>query len=957
MKSFLHRVAKAYCDEYKQDIYHFTFVFPNRRAGLFFQKYLSELIDKPVFSPGILTINECFFSASQRKVADRTRELFRLFSIYRQLSGSEETFDTFCYWGEILLADFNEVDKYQIDARQLFTNVKELKELDTVFDQFTPNQKLAIQEFWQHFLPSTEGKTKEEFITTWRILLPVYEEFRRQLFAENTATEGMIFREIAEQLKRKEDPEFFAGKKFVFVGFNALNPCERMLFAELQKRGQADFYWDYEASELRDDQNQASLFYRENVHFFTGPLKIEPSNSELSCKSFELISIPSAVGQTKEVYRLLQNILPENNESPEWIKTAVVLPDENLLIPMLHSMPPNVEKINVTMGFPLNATPVSGLLDNIFELQRRMNKHQMFYHRTVSNILNHQYIHLHCSEKARGIDEMMIRTNSMYVGIDAFNGNDLLTAIFKPINTSDGFIDYLLEILKKLNIAWEQKANEKNAYRLECDFLHQYYLALNRLKTVIAETAADTEISLDTIMRLIRQLTAGISIPFEGEPLDGLQIMGMLETRGLDFDNLIICSFNEGVFPKKNTSNSFIPYNLRKGFGLPTAEYHDAISAYNFYRLISGANRLYFLFDSRSEGSQTGEVSRYIHQLRFQYGVKFREINVAYDINTPPETCIVVKKTPEIMAKLQSFLSSGDTGMALSATSLNSYINCPLQFYLTQVEQMREPEEVQETIEAGMFGTLLHAVMENLYKPFEGKMVEKSDLEQLYSTNLTIDRAIRSAFSEKYFLKGKNSETELEGNYLLVARVIRKYVKKIIETDTANTPFTYLQAEKQVKIQFSIYGGKQKVNLKGFIDRVDEREGLVRVLDYKTGNGSLDFKSQDSVFDGNDEKCPKFVLQTFLYCLLLQQTNNYRDIVPEILYIRNLFKPDFTTRLIDKSMPKDPKNVDNFNDYKEKFIENLTACLEEIFNPEVPFSQCTNMKNCEYCPYKVICRR
>lgn len=309
------------------------------------------------------------------------------------------------------------------------------------------------------------------------------------------------------------------------------------------------------------------------------------------------------------------------------------------------------------------------------------------------------------------------------------------------------------------------------------------------------------------------------------------------------------------------------------------------------------------------------------------------------------------------MAKLQPFLSAEKDAPALSATSLNSYIDCPLQFYLTQVEQMREPEEVQETIEAGMFGTLLHAVMEGLYKPFEGKMVHKSDLEGMWTNPLNVDRAIRSAFSEKYFMKGKNPDIELEGNYLLVARVIQKYAIQILKKDAENTPFNYLQSEKRERMQFPIHNGDCNVNLKGYIDRVDERQGLTRILDYKTGSGSLEFKSLDDVFLHNLEKRPKFVLQTFLYCLLYQQGNNTQRLVPEILYIRDLFNSSFSTRLVDKSAADAVKVVEDFEDYKPAFIEKLTDCLEEIFNPGVPFAQCTNAKACEYCPYKVICRR
>jgi len=418
MNSFLYRIAKTYYAQKQSDISNFTFVFPNRRAGLFFQRYIAEVAQKPVFSPEIVTINECFSAASTWQTADRLSMLFRLYRIYKAQSGSDESFDSFAFWGEMLLSDFEDVDKYRVDAKQLFTNITELKQIDQLFNVFSDRQVEAIRQFWNNFVPVVEGKSQEDFIATWKILLPIYEKFRAELIADNTATEGMICRNVADRLKAKELIPEFENKQFVFIGFNALNPCERTLFAELQRRGQADFYWDYDAAELRDSDNQASRFYAENIHLFPSKYPIETIVESLQEKEIELIAVPSAVGQAKQAYAILNKLFPPEVPNMSWIRTAVVLPDESLLVPLLHSLPEQIGKVNVTMGFPLKATPVSGLIEHIFELQKRMRTSGdkiSFYHLNVSNILNHQYIAMLCGDEAQHILRQMAGNNWIYI--------------------------------------------------------------------------------------------------------------------------------------------------------------------------------------------------------------------------------------------------------------------------------------------------------------------------------------------------------------------------------------------------------------------------------------------------------------------------------------------------------------------------------------------------------------
>lgn len=973
MNSFLYRVAQTYYSHYKESISNLSFVFPNRRAGLFFQRYISQIAAKPIFSPEILTINECFSMASQWQTADRLSNLFRLYRIYIEQSGSDESFDSFVFWGEMLLSDFDDVDKYRVDARQLFTNITELKQIDQMFNIFSEKQVEAIRQFWSNFVPVTEGKSQEDFIATWKILLPVYEQFRAELIAEGTATEGMISRDVADRLRAKESVPELEDKQFVFIGFNALNPCERTLMAELQKRGQADFYWDYDAAELRDADNQASRFYAENIHLFPSKYEIDADVETLRDKEIELIAVPSAVGQTKQVYSILNKLYPTENDDKDedksrlvptnyqlptsWINTAVVLPDESLLVPLLHSLPAQIGKVNVTMGFPLKSTPVSGLIEHIFELQRRMRTSGdriSFYHQTVSNILNHQYIALLCSDEANRLTQQMAENNWIYIDADELKRNELLATIFVPQTDTQTFLPYLLHILRTLQNGWQQASGEEHNYQLECDFLYQYYVTINRMADIMKAKPMDVGMSMETLVRLTRQLTSGITIPFIGEPLDGLQVMGVLETRGLDFENLIITSFNEGVFPAKSSNNSFIPYNLRRGFELPTTEHQDAITAYNFYRLIHRAKRIYFLYDSRTEGMQTGEVSRFMHQLHYHYDVNVQKKTVSFDIGFGSPQAIQIDKTAAVMEKLLRFTSSEKYSPALSASSINTYIDCPLQFYLIKVENVEQTDEVAETVEANMFGTLFHKVMENLYLPYKGQLMQSDDFDSLIKNTLKIDLEINSAFSREYFKKKNNAVVQLEGNILLIASVLRKYILQVLKIDQKYAPFKYIGSEEKFAIKYPIQNAKIGVNIKGFIDRIDEKEGRLRILDYKTGSGKLDFRNLDEVFEHDKDNRPKFVLQTFLYCVLYQDENKVSNLTPGIFYIRDLFKEDFDTVLTNK---ESKEKVTDFEQYNEAFRKHLTTCLDEMFNPEVPFTQTSNLKVCQYCPYVGVCNR
>ncbi|MCL1867484.1 MAG: PD-(D/E)XK nuclease family protein [Paludibacter sp.] len=958
MKPFLFRLAQQYFQHFGDDVSRFTFVFPNRRAGVFFQKYLCELTDKPIFSPDIQTITDLFASLGNFHSADRLSNLFRLYLIYLRQSKRDETFDNFVFWGDMLLNDFDEIDKNLIDAKQLFSNILDLKEIDTVFDTLTEEQKKVIRQFWANFVPITEGKQKEEFITTWRVLLPIYNDFRTELLAENRATEGILWRWVAENLKN--DKINLNEKEFVFVGFNALTACELQLFKELKKRGQADFYFDYESAQLQDENNLASHFYKEKSLLFPSKFEIEPDVIHLSDKYIERISVPSAVGQAKQIYRILETLAREENFTKNSLNTAVVLPDENLLLPMLHSFPPEIQQINITMGFPLKATPAFALFEHIFSLHKRARKGKdgavLFYHKDVLNILNHRYLSENFNTFFSFIKNKIIVENKIYVENSLFAENKLLTLIFSGQKDENNFLDYLLKIILKIRQQWDNSDNENIENQLDSDFLYQYYLTFNRISEILKTRAGKIKMSLETLIQLLRRLTQGLTVPFEGEPLAGLQLMGVLETRLLDFENVIITNFNEGVFPKREQAGSFISQSLRHAFGLPVSQSRDMISSYNFYRLISRAKRVFLLFDSRTEGLQTGEASRFLLQLKYQYNAPIVVKNLSYNIVFDDKKPIAAQKTPEIMHKLQQFTTE-NSEKALSPSAINTYLNCPYEFYLSYIEELKEEDELSELIDSSAFGKVFHKSMEILYKRFEGQTLENQHFEKELLNKKNIENAINRAFLQEIFKNKNENEIELEGNNLLISKLLEKYIKQVLTIDKNRVPFRYIASEKLFYAKLPINNGTQLVNLKGFIDRIDEKDGVVRILDYKTGIGENVFKNIEQIFDKEDDKRPKYALQTFFYGTLFDNSLKAKIVQTGIIFLRNVFKNDFSTQMRQKIDHTTSIAVDDISDYKQDFLGQLTECLEEIFNPDIAFVQTSLPNNCKYCSFKEICRK
>lgn len=958
MKPFLYQVASLFYAREGADISKLAFVFPNKRTGLFFQKYLSEVAERPLFSPAIFTITDLFVKLSDKQPADHISMLFTLYDLYVDRSGSTETFDEFLYWGEMLLGDFDDIDKYMINARMLFTNVTDLREIENDFAFLSEKQIAAIRTFWSSFYPKHDSPNQEHFLAVWQILYTLYTDLKAALAAQGKGYEGMIFREVVEKITEGE-VNGLPYKKIIFVGLNALSVVEETLLSLLQKEGIADFYWDYASPKVKDPDNKASFFVERNLRNF--PSAYPLPEEEKANTRIEVIGIPSGIGQAKQVHSLLREACRETEQmsAEEALRTAIVLPDEHLLIPVLNSIPEQIRRINVTMGYPLAGTPVASLMEYILALQknvRYVDRQPVFYFRDVLPILNHRYISITNPELIAALVKDISENNKIYIRYSELDKTSLLAILFTPVTEVVSFSDYLIQVLQELNkvmsamAADEEEETPQRTRDLEQEFVFHYFTTVNRMKEVMNE--AGIEMKIDTYFRLLKRLTDTITIPFHGEPLSGLQIMGVLETRALDFDRVIILSMNEGIFPGRKTGNSFIPYNLRRGFGLPTYEHQDSIWAYHFYRLIHRADRVSLLYDTRSNGLQTGEVSRFIHQLHYHYEEPLKNKLVVYNVSSSKTPSLQVAKDETVMERLNAFRKGGPR--ALSASALNTYLDCPLKFYFFVVEGIQEEEEVNESIESDTFGSILHKVMEELYQPLCGKMVTADLLKAIRKDTAALTGAIARAFAEIFFKS--DIVRPLTGQNFLIGEMIRKYVEKILERDSKLTPFRYIESERRIHRLFTLTD-KSEIRLKGFIDRIDEVGDVIRIIDYKSGNGTSVFTSVAALFDKEEADRSKAVMQVFMYAWMYGAAPAGKRIQPGIYYLRTLFSSSFDPAVSCRIERAKTEKVTDFETWTAPFEAEMRNCLDEIFDPARPFIQTPTTKVCIYCYFKDICGR
>ncbi len=1053
MPSFLEEVSRQLLDKHQGHLADLTVVFPNRRAGLFFREILSRDIHAPGWSPRLLTFSEFITELSDLRTPDQLTLIFMLYQIYRRESGSKEPFDRFYFWGELLLEDFNEIDKSLVRADDLFANLRDLKVLDAGYDYLTPEQRALVARFWQGFNGQTDqplSPPKQAFLTFWNVLNRVYTGFRSHLQERGLGYEGMMTRAVAELLGQLAADNPFP--RVAFVGFNAFYAAEEQVVRWFVRQTGADAFWDVDAHYLDDPVQEAGQFFRRYrkrpdlaatlpdplpQHFYAnGP------------RDINIVGVPLEVGQAKLVGNVLQELIDRGDFVPE--RTAIVLPDQNLLFPVLHALPAAIRRVNVTMGYPLRNTSLYSLVEQLLRLQEgkrpSSGSEQVtyeFHHTSVLAILRHPYVnpidHAAMQLLIRRIED----ENRIYLRPEELHRTPFLQRLFQPVNAVPETFTYLLHLLKDLhdhitpnnipnpednlppsiqhpappadhltpnpqfptpnpltdpadhpipnsqspilNIQENLQPpipNPQTQTRsedhpdpdlvlpvLEKELIYHLYIHVNRLKALSEENQFQFEQS--TFLKLFRQLMQSLRLPFTGEPLRGLQIMGVLETRNLDFDHVFILSANEGTYPPREVSHSFVPGNLRRGFGLPTPDQQDAIYAYTFYRLLHRAQQVYLIHNTEDTPALSGEMSRFLYQLLYesepqgddtyrypnaQGAFRIQRRTLSAPVRTIPPQPIAIEKDALVLERLRVYTENGTSGLTPSA--LNTYLDCRLKFYYKYVAGLRESEGVQDDVDPAVFGNVLHKAMERVYQ----RHVEQTGQTMVTAEAIKrfkgkpLDRAVQEGFQEHF--RGQADQTlTLEGRNLIAYDIVRKMADRILDTDAQYAPFEVVSLEREADTGYlrllpvPVGNASATVRLKGIINRVDRKGDTVRVVDYKTGRDEKKIGSIASLFDRDDKQRNKAAMQAMFYAFLYQpQAASDERIIPGLMNAKELFGDQFDLRLI---LDKHP--IDDFRPFAPAFTQALTGLLSELYDPAVSFTQTNDLKKCNYCPFVRLC--
>ena len=794
--TFIQSLARRLYSRYGDGISSLRMVLPSRRAQLFFSEALTELIDKPVWEPVYTSIEKLAEEFTTLRKTDDLSLLVSLYGVYLKHIKSRENFDRFYFWGETLLRDFNDIDNHLVDARILFRNLKEQKELEGDFSFLTPEQIQYIRLFWSSFEPEKSGELQDRFIEIWDVLPAVYADFRALLRERGEAYSGMIYRDAAEKIL-KLGADNLPGQ-YVFAGFNALSKCERTLLDGLRKAGKAEFYWDYDRYYVENRKQEAGYFMRDNLANFPSDDR-ETSDSQprnmFESLDVHIISAPSDVLQAKALPEVLKEMDARCDRN-----TAVVLADENLLMPVLYSLPDDCSEINVTLGYPLRHTPIFALTELLLRLQNayKLGSHTGFYHKDALSVLKHRYVEAIAGNEASKIADVIVQNNIVYVPENLFESNVFLRKIFIPLDSYEDIIDYLTGIFASIAAMPESDSNRDTALLRE--YVFNITKALNKLKTSLAEHKLD--IGKQVFASLIRDLFRSMKIPFTGEPVRGLQIMELKETRALDFENVVILSANEGRLPAESEHPSFVPYNLRRAYEMPYIERNEAISAYYFYRLMQGARKVRLLYSSKSNQTRTGEMSRYLYQLKFESGLDIKERSITYDINFKEKTSITIPKDQSTIEKLARY-TDPNSGASLSPSALSAYIACPLKFYFAKIMRIEIPETVSEELPANLLGSIVHKVMEQLYKPIINRQISTEEIRAMLTDDKQLDKLADKALAEEFYRTETLPDNFAENGNMLIARyVIGRYIRGILKCDAASPNFVIKGLENKIRAKY-----------------------------------------------------------------------------------------------------------------------------------------------------------
>ncbi len=965
MEYFLEKIAVSLYSEYGNTLNRHCLVFPNRRAGLYFMKYLASKIQKPVWLPSIYTINELFRSYSPYQAGSNEILLFELYKVYRQLKKSPESFDDFYFWGDMILDDFDDIDKYLVDARLLFRNVLDIKNIDLQFGGLNEDQIGIIKRFWMNFNPDKPTKEKSGFISIWSVLMDLYDGFGDSLARQNLAYEGMIFRDIAEN----KNEDFYSGTEWAtvhFIGFNALNECEKRVMKNFMKSGKARFYWDYDNLYLGDGKlNCAGYFMQENLKIFGNNMPAGWKYDTMLCSDSSVVirrvvETSSDVAQVKLIPGLVKQFPDLTPQSAH--QTAVILADENLLMSVLTSLPENSGDINITMGYPLKHTLIYSLIRHLMDLQRNTSLTGMeirFGYKEVLSILKHTLIADLLSESDKNLVHEIASANLVWIPSGRFADSPALNTVFDRPASSVLLSAYFKNILSLLAEGIRHKAEDSTGNRvarnIKNEFIYRIILSINRLETIIG--SGEVSFSTETYMRILDKMLRNQSVPFSGEPLSGIQIMGILETRALDFKNLVILSVNEGILPSVSTGSSFIPFSLREAFGLPSFNHQESIYAYHFYRLLQRAENVTFIFNSNSEGLRSGEMSRFLVQMKYDPVLKPEFADLGFEIKSHTSVGETVKRSEEHLELLFARFLDKDKKRILSPSAINTWLNCRMKFYYRYVNGLKEPDTVSKDIDPAMLGEILHDVMKNIYAPYINQLMTGEQIDIIRNDRRLIETTIINIINEKFSMA---QEREAEGNELIIRDVLMTYVSKILAADKALAPFRILHLESSYDFPVTVLSGSTSIDVQigGKIDRIDIAEGITRIVDYKTGSVADKINSIEDLFKDDHNKDHDAWLQTLLYCEAFIKNNPGTKIRPSVYKVKKLTGSSENDRLRIRTGHRNDNEVDDYEVVRKDFLGNLENIVADIFSTDIEFSMTKDIREkCSYCPYKRLCGR
>ncbi len=910
MQSFLQEIVKQISNE-QVSLENTVFVLPSKRAGTFLRNSIAKFTSKTIFSPDIFSIEGFVENISGLTYASNTEQLFQLYYSYlKQNKEDQDNFIDFTKWGQTLLQDIIEIDRYLINTGKLFSNLS------------------AIQEINHWYVEAEKTKMVEDYIEFWNNLEKLYENFNQRLLEQGIGHQGLVYRIARENLENYL--EVNKVKNYIFIGFNALNTAESEIIQRMLKTPNSTIYWDADTYFLDDPVHDAGFFIRnhkKNWPFLQHTQLKGIGSNFLAKKDIQVIGVPRNISQVKYVGSLLKTI---QKEQPESLKnTAVVLSDEKLLNPLLNSIPEEIEKVNITMGYPLNKTSFDNLFMQFFELHINRQPNGWYY-KNVLSFLSNSYINLILDNDQGNIgddiSEAIKKNNFSFLDVNnitALNKEknaNLALLFFNRTPSPREFVERCLEIISILK---GKLVASKNALALE--ELYRFFTVFNQVLELIGKH--DFIIDLKSLQTLFKELLSLETLDFKGDPLEGLQIMGMLESRNLDFETVIITSVNEGIIPSGKSNNSFIPFDLKRNFGLPTFKEKDAVYTYHFYRLLQRAKNIYLVYNTEPDVLEGGERSRLITQLLTDGNIKenITESIAIPEINTSSKKEQIIAKDDSLMLLIRNKAENG-----FSPSSLSNYIRNPIDFYKQNLLGINDLLEVEETVAANTFGTIIHDTLEDLYAPFVGHILNE---ESLKNAKTKINGLVKRHFAKSY------TENVLYGKNLIAFNVIIRYVGNFIDLEILESKkhqIKIIGLEEKLQMQLDIPELDFPITLKGKLDRIDEKDGVLRIIDYKSGKvltNQVEIVDWSEITeDANYGKA----FQLLCYALMFNQKNSTIEIEAGIISFKNLNAGMLSFAMKEQRNSR-TKNKIITQETLSQFTMELKKLIQEICNPNFPF--------------------